>query len=51
MVSTNIAPIFKKLTDVSTQGTWKIIPNEIMIFTSLNIEHRSKIAGFDLGSK
>lgn len=31
------------------QGSWKIIPNELFVFTPENIEHREKIAGFDLG--
>lgn len=49
MSTRNLAPIFKKPTDALTQGTWKIFPEELFIFTASNIEHRSKIAGFDLG--
>ncbi|KAI1732681.1 polynucleotide kinase 3 phosphatase domain-containing protein [Ditylenchus destructor] len=40
------APIFTP--KASMQGTWKIVPNELYIFTTEGIEHREKIAGFDM---
>lgn len=48
MTSTKLAPIFRKPSDILAQGSWKIFPNELLVFTDSNIEHRSKIAGFDL---
>lgn len=51
MTSTKLAPIFRKPSDILAQGSWKIFPNELLVFTDSNIEHRSKIAGFDLGNK
>jgi hypothetical protein len=42
------APIFLDPTRKS-HGTWKVLPGQLMVYTSQGIEHRPKIAGFDLG--
>lgn len=45
--SDRMAPIFGS--DPLPKGSWTDVNQELFVFTPDNIEHRDKIAGFDMG--
>ncbi|CAK5117890.1 unnamed protein product [Meloidogyne enterolobii] len=46
--SAKIAPIFLNASAQKIHGTWRVLTDQLMIYTPQGILHRSKIAGFDM---
>nr|CAD2179675.1 unnamed protein product [Meloidogyne enterolobii] len=46
--SAKIAQIFLNAAAPKIHGTWRVLTDQLMIYTPQGILHRSKIAGFDM---